>query len=185
MVWIIAGVLVLLVLFFIVTYNSLIVLRQRVRNAWAQVDVQLKRRYDLIPNLVSTVQGYMTHERETFEQITKARSQAMNASDPAESAQAESQLTGTLRTLFAVAENYPELKADQNFRELQKELSDTESKIAYARQFYNDIVQKFNTRIHVFPTVLIAGLLGFTERSFFNLEEGSVEREAVQVSFDR
>lgn len=166
-----------------VTYNGLVVLRQRVKNAWAQVDVQLKRRYDLIPNLVNTVKGYATHEKSTFEQITKARSQAMSATGPAEASEAESQLTGTLRTLFAVAESYPELKADKNFQKLQDELSDTENKIAYSRQFYNDTVQKLNIRIQKFPTILIAGLLGFKQEAFFTLQESAAERQAVTVDF--
>ncbi len=172
-------------IYVVFTYNGLVVLQQRVRNAWSQVDVQLKRRYDLIPNLVNTVKGYASHERETFEQITQARSQAMAASGPDEASDAESALSGTLRTLFAVAENYPELKADSNFRQLQDELSDTESRIAYARQFYNDTVQKFNIRIQVFPAVLIAGMLGFQHRSFFTLDSTPLEREAVTVDFSR
>ncbi len=182
MLWVLL-VIVAVILYVIVLYNGLVTLRQRVKNAWAQVDVQLKRRYDLIPNLVNTVKGYTTHERGTFEEVTKARTQAMSASGPAEASQAESALTGTLRTLFAVAEAYPELKADANFRELQKELSDTEGKIAFARQFYNDTVQKFNIRIQVFPAVLIAGMLGFQNQPFFTLDDASQERQAVTVDF--
>ncbi len=173
--------LVLLAVFVVSAYNGLVTLRQRVRNAWAQVDVQLKRRYDLIPNLVNTVKGYASHERETFEQITRARSQAMGAQTVDEQAGAENMLTGALKTLFAVAENYPELKADRNFRQLQEELTNTESKIAFARQFYNDTVQKYNIRTQVFPSNLIAGMFGFTGKAYFNAE--GAEREAVEVRF--
>lgn len=171
-------------LYGVFTYNGLVTLRQRVKNAWAQVDVQLKRRYDLIPNLVNTVKGYASHEKETFAQITAARSRAMGATTTAEHAQAETELTTTLRTLFALSENYPELKADANFRELQKELSDTESKIAFARQFYNDTVQKYNIRIEVFPANIFAGLFGFQQETFFTLDVNSEQRENVKVSFD-
>lgn len=180
--WFIA-VVVLLLVYVMVTYNGLITLRQRVKNAWAQVDVQLKRRYDLIPNLVNTVKGYAKHEQDTFERITEARTQAMAVAGPQNASQAESELSGTLRTLFAVAENYPELKADQNFRHLQEELSDTESKIAYSRQFYNDTVQMLNIRVQVFPAVLIARAFGFEEEAFFNLQETPLERDAVNVDF--
>ncbi len=176
-----AGLALLLGVFTISAYNGLVTLRQRVKNAWAQVDVQLKRRYDLIPNLVNTVKGYASHERETFEQITRARSQAMGAQTVDEQAGAENMLTGALKTLFAVAENYPELKADANFRQLQEELSNTESKIAFARQFYNDTVQKYNIRTQVFPSNLVAGLFGFTGKAYFNVE--GAEREAVEVRF--
>ncbi len=172
-----------LALFIISTYNKLIILRQRVKNAWAQVDVQLKRRYDLIPNLVKSVRGYATHERETFEELTRARSNAIQASGAKDASKAESELSGTLRTLFAVAENYPELKADANFRHLQTELSDTETKIGYARQFFNDTVQKFNIQVRVFPSNLVASFFGFQEESFFSVPEGSVEREVVSVDF--
>lgn len=177
-------ILVVVGIYVAVTYNGLVTLRERVRNAWAQVDVQLKRRYDLIPNLVNTVKGYAKHEKETFARITEARSRAMTATDPVARAEAEGELTRTLRTLFAVAENYPQLKADANFRHLQEELSQTESKIAYARQFYNDTVQKYNIRLKVFPVVLFARALGFAEEKFFNLDTTPEERENVTVSFD-
>ncbi len=177
------GLLVVLGIYVGTAYNGLVTLRERVKNAWAQVDVQLKRRYDLIPNLVSTVKGYAKHEKETFERITQARSQAMSAEGPGR-AEAETELTRSIRSLFAVAENYPELKADANFRHLQEELSQTESKIAYARQFYNDTVQRFNIRIKVFPVVLFAGSFGFREESFFNLEGSPDERENINISFD-
>jgi len=182
--FVLIGLLVVLGIYIAATYNGLVTLRERVRNAWAQVDVQLKRRYDLIPNLVNTVKGYAKHERETFQRITEARSRAMASSDPGSRAEAESELTRTIRSLFAVAENYPQLKADANFRHLQEELTQTESKIAYARQFYNDTVQKYNIRLKVFPVVLFARSLGFEEEKFFNLETTPLERENVNVSFD-
>lgn len=176
--------LVVVGLFFMFSYNSLVALRQRVQNAWAQVDVQLRRRYDLIPNLVNTVKGYATHERETFEKVTEARSRAMAAGTVQEQAGAENMLSGTLKSLFALAENYPQLKADSNFRQLQEELSNTESKIAFSRQFYNDTVLKFNTKIQVFPTVLIAGMLGFNAADYFNLDGEAEARRPVDVKFD-
>ncbi|MDR5659688.1 LemA family protein [Serpentinicella sp. ANB-PHB4] len=178
------AVIVLIVLWFISAYNGFVKLRERVKNAWAQVDVQLKRRYDLIPNLVNTVKGYAKHERGTFEDITKARSQAMNAQSIAEQSEAESQLTGTLKTLFAVAENYPELKADANFKQLQEELTNTESKIAFSRQFYNDTVQKFNVKIKVFPNNIIAGMFNFNKMDYFNLDGEKEARNTVKVDFD-
>ncbi|MGI6642250.1 MAG: LemA family protein [Limnochordia bacterium] len=181
--WILLVLAVVLVLYVVFTYNGLITLRQRVRNAWAQVDVQLKRRYDLIPNLVNTVQGYASHEQATFAKISEARSRAMRAASTGELADAENQLSSTLRSLFALVENYPELKADANFRELQKELSDTEGKIAFARQFYNDTVQKYNIRIEVFPANIVAQLFGFTQEDFFSLDQNAVQRENVQVRF--
>ncbi len=182
--WIFLAVLAVIGLFVMFSYNSLVVLRQRVKNAWAQVDVQLRRRYDLIPNLVNTVKGYATHERETFEKVTEARSRAMAAGTVQEQAGAENMLSGTLKSLFALAENYPQLKADSNFRQLQEELSNTESKIAFSRQFYNDTVQKFNTKIQVFPTVLIADMLGFKAADYFNLDAEAEARRPVDVKFD-
>ncbi|HAE42636.1 MAG TPA: hypothetical protein DCG34_06925 [Clostridiales bacterium] len=166
------------------TYNQLITLKERVANAWSQIEVQLKRRYDLIPNLVNTVKGYAKHESETFEKITQARANAINAQTVTEHAQAESQLTGTLKSLFAVAENYPELKADANFRQLQEELTNTEGKIAFSRQFYNDTVQKFNTKIKLFPNNLIANMFNFLQIDYFNLEEEREARNPVNVNFD-
>jgi LemA protein len=177
-------VLVAVSLFFMFSYNTLVVLRQRVQNAWAQVDVQLRRRYDLIPNLVNTVKGYATHERETLEKVTEARSRAMAAGTVQEQAGAENMLSGTLKSLFALAESYPQLKADGNFKQLQEELSQTEGKIAFARQFYNDTVQKYNTKIQVFPTVLIAGMLGFKAAEYFNLDSEAEARRPVTVKFD-
>ncbi len=181
--WIVLAVLAVIVLFLIGTYNKLVSLRQRIKNAWSQIDVQLKRRYDLIPNLVNTVKGYATHERETFENVTRARNMAINASDVNQQAEAENMLSGALKSLFAVAESYPQLKADANFRQLQEELSNTEGKIAFSRQFYNDTVMKFNTAIQRFPTVIIAGMFGFHQEEYFNIEEGSAAREAVKVEF--
>ncbi len=166
----------------IVLYNRLIVLRNRVDNAWSQIDVQLRRRYDLIPNLVETVKGYASHESETFEKVTQARNMAVNAQTVAEQGQAENMLTGALKSLFAVAEAYPELKANENFMQLQEELSGTESKIAYARQFYNDSVMSYNTGIQSFPANLFAGMFGFTPREYFEIELAEA-REAPQVSF--
>ncbi len=173
--------LVLVVVAVIALYNRLIVLRNRVDNSWSQIDVQLKRRYDLIPNLVETVKGYAAHEKETFEKVVKARQMAMDASGIKDQGEAENMLTSTLRSLFAVAEAYPDLKANQNFLMLQEELSGTESKIAYARQFYNDSVMSFNTAIQSFPANLLAGMFGFVQREYFEIEE--VAKETPRVSF--
>lgn len=175
---IVLGVLVLLV---IAMYNGLVTLKNRVDEAWSDIDVQLKRRHDLIPNLVNTVKGYATHEKELFEKVTEARTAAMGAGTPQEKEQAENALSGTLKTLFAVSENYPDLKANQNFLELQRELTDTEDKIQASRRFYNGNVRDFNTKIQTFPTNVIAGMLNFTKRDFFAAEEG--ERENVNVQF--
>lgn len=178
------GILVVVVAVFLIgIYNSLVQLRQRVQNAWSQVDVQLKRRYDLIPNLVNAVKGYAQHEKSTFETVTQARNMAMNAGNVKDQIQAENMLSGALRSLFAVAEAYPELKANTNFLQLQSELSDTESKIAYARQFYNDTVQKFNTKIELFPNNLVAGMLGFSMVDYFTLQGEPDARQAVKVEF--
>ena len=174
---------ILLAVFLISVYNSLVPLRQRVQNAWAQVDVQLKRRYDSIPNLVGAVKGYAQHEKATLEGVTQARNMAMNAGNIQEQMQAENMLSGALRSLFAVAEAYPELKANTNFMQLQAELTDTESKIAFSRQFYNDTVQKFNTKIELFPTNLVAGMLGFAMVDYFNLQGEPDARQAVKVEF--
>jgi len=163
-------------------YNSLVVLRNRCENGWSQIDVQLKRRYDLIPNLVETVKGYAKHEREVFEKVTQARTSAINAGTVKDQAQAENMLSGALKSLFAVAENYPELKANQNFLMLQEELAGTESKIAFARQFYNDTVMKFNQKQQVFPASIIANAFGFKEKEYFEIEEPAA-KEPVKVSF--
>ncbi len=175
-------VLVLLLLVAVGMYNGLVAARNRVRNAFSQIDVQLKRRYDLIPNLVETVKGYATHEREVFERVTAARQQAIGASGVANQAAAENLLTGALRQLFAVAEAYPDLKANQNFSQLQEELSSTENKIGFARQYYNNTVENYNTRLQQFPTVLIAGMFGFEQAEFFEMENAA-EREPVKVKF--
>jgi LemA protein len=174
-------VLVLVVLFVVVLYNGLIRLKNRTDEAWSDIDVQLKRRHDLIPNLVNTVKGYATHERELFEKVTEARSAAMGAQTPADKEKAENALSGTLKSLFAIAENYPDLKANQNFLELQRELTDTEDKIQAARRFYNTNVRDFNIKIEMFPSNLIAGMLNFTKRDFFAAEEG--EKEVAEVKF--
>jgi len=162
-------------------YNGLIKLRNRTDEAWSDIDVQLKRRHDLIPNLVETVKGYASHEKQLFENVTKARSEAMQAKTPEEHAKAENALTATLKSLFAVAENYPELRASENFAKLQDELSDTENKIQASRRFYNGNVRDFNTRMQVFPNNLIAGILGFKKYEFFEIEE--MERETPEVKF--
>ncbi|MDD4409147.1 MAG: LemA family protein [Candidatus Pacebacteria bacterium] len=167
----------------IAMYNSLVVLRNRVKEAWSDIDVQLKRRYDLIPNLVSTVKGYAGHESETFEKVTQARNMAMAAVDPEKKGEAENILSGTLKSLFAVAESYPELKASQNFIELQKELSDTENKIQAARRFYNGNVLEFNNKVEVFPNNLIASMFGFIKEKFFEIAEA--EKENVKVDFSK
>ncbi len=172
----------LIILLSVGIYNNLITLRNRAENAWAQVDVQLRRRYDLIPNLVETVKGYAKHEREVFERVTEARTRAINASTVGEQSQAENMLTGALKSLFAVVENYPELKANQNFLLLQEELAGTESKIAFARQFYNDSVMKYNIRLQVFPAKLIAQWFRFQPKEYFELEEAEA-RGPVKVSF--
>lgn len=163
-------------------YNGLVNLRNRCENAWSQVDVQLRRRYDLIPNLVETVKGYAKHEKETFQKVTEARNMAINAESVKEQEQAENMLTGTLKSLFAVAENYPDLKANQNFLMLQEELAGTEGKIAYARQFYNDCVMKYNTKQQVFPTNIVANMFNFQEREYFEIEEPEARRP-VTVKF--
>ena len=178
---VIVAIVVILVIWVIATYNGLIRRRNRVDNSWSQIDVQLKRRYDLIPNLVETVKGYAAHERGTFEAVTNARANAINASGPAQQAQAENVLSGALKSLFAVAEAYPDLKANQNFLTLQEELTTTEDRIAYARQFYNDSVLSYNTQIQRFPTVLLAGMFHFEKRDYFNA--APEETEPVQVQF--
>lgn len=163
-------------------YNRLVVARNLVQNAWAQIDVQLKRRADLIPNLVNAVKGYMDHERETLERVTQARALALGAQNMEQRQQAENMLSGALKSLFAVAESYPQLQASQNFAGLQKELSDTESKIAFARQFYNDTAMKYNTRIQMFPANLLASAFGFTAAPYFQVSEAE-QRESVRVKF--
>ncbi|HEX2849711.1 MAG TPA: LemA family protein [Acidimicrobiales bacterium] len=180
-IWIVLALVVVVVLYLVVAYNGLVRLRNRIENAWAQIDVQLQRRYDLIPNLVETVKGYAAHEKGVFEEVTQARASAINAQGVAAQAQAENMVTSALKSLFAVAEAYPDLKANQNFLALQEELSGTEGKIAYARQFYNDTVQGYNTKIQQFPTVFIARAMGFEEREYFEADDTS--RGPVQVKF--
>jgi LemA protein len=169
--WVLLGVLVLVFGWTIWAYNRLVALRNRVDNGWSQIDVQLRRRYDLIPNLVEAVKGYAAHERELFERVAEARARAIGASGVPDQAQAENAVTAGLRQVFAVVENYPELKANQNFLALHEELTGTESKIAYSRQFYNDQVMLLNTRIQAFPSNLVAKAGGFTPREFFDIED--------------
>jgi len=179
--WIIAAIVVgLLVLIVIAIYNGLVRDRNRVDNAWGQVDVQLKRRYDLIPNVVETVKGYASHERQTFERVTQARSAAQAAEGPAEQAQAENFLTSALRQLFAVAEDYPELRASENFTGLQAELSETENRIAVSRQIYNDTVLTYNNKVQQVPTNVVASMFGFAEREFFDAGDQAEEAPAVE-----
>lgn len=178
----VAGLVVVLV-FVIGLYNGLVRLRNEVRNAWSQIDVQLKRRYDLIPNLVETVKGYMSHERETLEAVTKARQQAIQVSDNViDKAKAENMLSQTLRSLFAVAESYPDLKANQNFLSLQEELTSTENKISFARQYYNDSALRYNNKTELFPSNIVAGMFNFTRSEFFEVDSDA-ERVAPKVSF--
>jgi LemA protein len=176
---IIGVIVVIVVLFFWLGFNSLVRNRNRVDNAWSQIDVQLKRRHDLIPNLVETVKGYAAHEKDLFENVAEMRSRAMGAQSVDDQAKAENMITAGLRQLMAVAENYPDLKANQNFLALQEELTATESKIAYARQFYNDQVMRLNTKIQSFPPSVIAGMFHFTPRAFFNIDDPA--RGPVQV----
>jgi len=171
---------VLLALVGLFLYNGLIKKRNRVENAWSQIDVQLKRRQDLIPNLVQTVKGYAAHERGTLDAVVQARNAAASATGPAAAAQADNQITGALRQLFALSEAYPDLKADKSFLALQEELSATEGKVAYARQFYNDAVLDYNTGIQTFPSALIAQRMGFREREYFEADEGAREAPSVQ-----
>lgn len=185
LIYIILGIVALVVLWVIFSYNKLVGYRNRTDEAWSDIDVQLKRRYDLIPNLIESVKGYMTHEAGTLQKVTEARTMAMSAEqsgDPAKSAQAENMLTGALKSLFAVSENYPDLKANENFLELQRELADTENKIQASRRFYNGNVRDMNTAVQSFPTNVIAGMFGFGSREFFEIDD-ALERENVKVSF--
>ncbi|HLN19107.1 MAG TPA: LemA family protein [Patescibacteria group bacterium] len=179
--WILLIVVVVLIIWIIALYNGLIKLKNRVDEAWSDIDVQLKRRHDLIPNLVNTVKGYAAHEKEVFDKVTQARAAAMGAGTAEAKGQAENMLSGALKSLFAVAEAYPDLKANQNFLELQRELTDTEDKIMASRRFYNGNVRDFNTKIQTFPTNVFAGMLNFTKREFFQAEAG--EKENVNVQF--
>lgn len=179
--WIILGLLAVAILWFIAVFNGIVTLRNRTQEAWSDIDVQLKRRHDLIPNLIETVKGYATHEKELFEKVTEARSQAMQAKGAAEAGKAENMLTDTLKSLFAVAENYPQLRASENFQKLQDELTDTENKIEAARRFYNGNVRDFNIKIQVFPNSLVAGMTGSKAFELFQMAEG--EKETPQVKF--
>ncbi len=179
--WIILGIVAVLVIFVVSVYNRLVGLRNRVDNAWAQVEVQLKRRYDLIPNLVETVKGYASHERQTLENVIAARAGAVQAQGPADQAQAENFLTQALRQLFAVAEAYPELKASENFASLQEDLQDTENKIAVSRQIYNDTVLTYNNAAQTVPSNIVAAMFNFAPREFF--EAGESAQEAPRVEF--
>lgn len=179
--WIVLGIAALIIIWFWATYNSLVALKNRTDEAWSDIDVQLKRRYDLIPNLVEAVKGYIKQEKDVLTQVTEARSKAMAAQAPADKAQAENMLSQTLKSLFAVSEAYPDLKSSTNFLELQRELTDTEDKIQASRRFYNGNVRDLNIKIESFPTNLIAGMLGYTKREFFEAAAG--EKEPVKVQF--
>jgi LemA protein len=181
LIWILLAVVVVVGLYVVITYNGLVSLRNRIENAWAQIDVQLKRRYDLIPNLVETVKGYAAHEKETLERVIQARNQAMAAQGAHDQAEAENLITGALKSVFALSEAYPDLKANQNFLNLQEELTGTEGRIAYARQFYNDSVVRYNTKIQTFPANTIAGRFNFVEREYFEVDEAA--RGTVEVDF--
>ena len=181
LIWVLLGIVVLLVLFLVFTYNKLVRLRNQIDASWSQIDVQLRRRYDLIPNLVETVKGYAAHERETFENVTRARQQAISAEGIENQAQAENMLTAALRQLLAVAEAYPDLKANQNFLALQEELTATEGRIAFSRQFYNDRVLVYDNALEQFPSNTVAGMFNFEPRAYFEAEE--VSRQPVNVDF--
>lgn len=181
--YIVIAIIVALILYLVFKYNGFITLKNRAQEAWADIDVQLKRRYDLIPNLVNTVKGYATHESATLEKVTEARSRAMQAGTKSEKGEAENILSDTLKSLFAISEAYPDLKANTNFLELQRELSDTENKIMASRRFYNGNVRDFNTGIQMFPGNIIASIFKFTVLEFFELEQDSAEKEPVAVKF--
>lgn len=181
--WIILALVAVVAIWLAVAYNSFISLITRTKEAWADIDVQLKRRYDLIPNLVETVKGYATHEKEVFERVTEARAKALSAEGPVAKGEAENQLSGALKSVFAVAEAYPQLRAVESFASLQAELADTENKIQAARRFYNGNVRDLNIKIESFPSNIVANLFKFEKREFFELETGSMEREPVAVKF--
>jgi len=181
--YIILALIIALILYFVLKYNNFISLRNHVEEAWADIDVQLKRRYDLIPNLVNTVKGYATHESTAFEKVTEARAKALSAGTVAEKGEADNALSGTLKSLFAISENYPELKANTNFLQLQNELADTENKIQAARRFYNGNVKEMNIKVESFPSNIIAKMFKFTKKEFFELEDNSAEKNPVEVKF--
>ena len=182
--WIILAIVAIIIIAIISIYNGLVQARMKVDNAWSQIDVQLQRRFDLIPNFVETVKGYMTHEQETFEKIAKLRTSWANASSISDKAALDNQLSETLKTIMAVSENYPELKANQNFMQLSQELKNTEDKISFSRQFYNDAATMYNTKIQVFPSNIIAGMFNFTSRSLFQTENDEA-RKNVKVDFSK
>ena len=182
--WIFLGIVIVLVVLIIASYNSLVTLRQRVKNAWSQIDVQLQRRFDLIPNLVECVKGYMAHEEDVLTKVTELRTAWAKAGSISEKAELDNQLSGALKTIMAVSENYPDLKASQNFPELQEELRNTENKISYSRQFYNDTVTRYNTKLEVFPSNIIAGMFHFTAETFFKVDNDEV-RKNVKVDFGK
>lgn len=184
MLWIILIIVVLLILFIISVYNSLVTLRQHVKNAFGQMDVQLQRRFDLIPNLVETVKGYMTHESDTLAKVTELRTAWAGAKTVDEKAKLDNELSNTLKTIMAVAEAYPDLKANQNFESLQNELTETEDKISYSRQFYNDTVTRYNTKLELFPSNIIAGMFHFTAESLFEVDSAEA-RKNVKVDFNK
>lgn len=184
MLWIILIIVVLLILFIISVYNSLVTLRQRVKNAFGQMDVQLQRRFDLIPNLVETVKGYMTHESDTLAKVTELRTAWAGAKTVDEKAKLDNELSNTLKTIMAVAEAYPDLKANQNFESLQNELTETENKISYSRQFYNDTVTRYNTKLELFPSNIIAGMFHFTAESLFEVDSAEA-RKNIKVDFNK
>ena len=184
MLWIILIIVVLLILFIISVYNSLVTLRQRVKNAFGQMDVQLQRRFDLIPNLVETVKGYMTHESDTLAKVTELRTAWAGAKTVDEKAKLDNELSNTLKTIMAVAEAYPDLKANQNFESLQNELTETENKISYSRQFYNDTVTKYNTKLELFPSNIVAGMFHFTAESLVEVDSAEA-RKYVKVDFNK
>lgn len=182
-VWIILAIVILIVIFIVASYNTLVTLRNRVNNAWSQIDVQLQRRFDLIPNLVESVKAYMAHESKTLEKVTELRSSWVNAKSVDEKLNLDNQLSGTLKTIMALSENYPDLKAGEDFIFLENELKDTETKVAFSRQFYNDTVTKYNTKLEVFPTNIIAGMLGFKSSKLFEADSTDA-RKTVKIDFD-
>ena len=184
MVWIIVAIVIILIIAIIAIYNGLVTSRMKVKNSWSQIDVQLQRRFDLIPNLVETVKGYMQHEKSTLEKIAELRTAWANANSVGEKAELDNQLSGTLKTIMAVSENYPELKANQNFSELQEELRNTENKISYSRQFYNDSVTIYNTKLQVFPSNIIASIFSFKPEELFKAESEEA-RKNVKVDFNK
>ncbi len=184
MIFIVIGIVILLVIWIIAVYNGLVTSRQKVRNSWSQIDVQLQRRFDLIPNLVETVKGYMTHEADVLEKVAALRTSWSNASSIAEKTELNNQLSGALKTIMAVSENYPELKANQNFAELQEELRNTEDKISYSRQFYNDSATIYNTKLEVVPSNIVASLFGFKAEDLFKAESDEA-RKNVKVDFNK